>query len=467
MNHTYSPFSNSQVGYPPVPSSPGTATFLAALLWAYAWSASGTVPSEMARIAAVTVGVGLMVSIFFDSQRGLRNLFRADLMCLFGLYALTLAEFLFPQPEFNSLLTTDQTAMALRLVLLGMAGLAIGRHFFAPKPMKSGWLNFGAISSTLLVKMLLGAAFLGYLNMLLSVKFNLFLLVEAMVKPRFSQPWSRGGIGGVGSLLSEWTLMLYVIPPLAGVLWNRRRSLSTVQGLGVTGLLLLTLFQGFAGGTRNVFAAYIATFLMGYLLTLPKTTIWNTAIPVMMAFLVVGYGSYHMLEFRTMGLQRYINNQAYEAEERRDTLSVDYNLWAIGLIADAFPQKHDFLGSEVLVWSIAKPVPRVFWADKPLGLSVSIEEIAGARGWTVSATYLGEAFMMAGMTGVVGMSLFLGALAGWWNRLAMQRHSDYAMIVFAMGFFVAAVTMRSMFWLTTMILPIGALVLAKKSVLRS
>jgi hypothetical protein len=116
---------------------------------------------------------------------------------------------------------------------------------------------------------------------------------------------------------------------------------------------------------------------------------------------------------------------------------------------------------------LIKPIPRAFWPGKPEVLSVSIEESVGAgEGYTVAATYLGESYMMAGKSGVFFMSVFFGALAAWWNRLAAQRHSDYAMVVYALGFFVAVITMRSMFWLTTMMLPIVALIVLKNTLLK-
>jgi len=69
---------------------------------------------------------------------------------------------------------------------------------------------------------------------------------------------------------------------------------------------------------------------------------------------------------------------------------------------------------------------------------------------------------MAGWLGVIGVSLFFGALAAWWNRMAMRQQSDYALVVYALGFFAAGITMRSMFWLTTAILPVIALIVFRK-----
>ncbi|MBE9179527.1 hypothetical protein IQ268_13235 [Oculatella sp. LEGE 06141] len=440
----------------------GTACLLAGLFLAYSLYQSETTPATMARAAAIPVGVSFLVSVFFDSRKGLWNLFRTDLLCLIGIYGLTLAEFLFPQEEFDAMTTVAQTANSLNMTLLGTAGLAIGRHLVAPKPMQSRWLQLQEISNKALFNVYVVSALLGFLYMLMSVDFDPVAFIEGMLGPRFTEPWQRGRLGGWNSLLTELGLLRYVIPPLAGVIWNRRRFYPAWQMLIMAAIFALTLFHGFSGGTRNIFVAYIATFLMGYLLTLPKTTFRNTVIPILIAAWISVYGSYHMLEFRTMGLRNYIENRVYESESTRDTLAVDYNLSSIGPLVDAMPARHPFLGMEIITWSLVRPIPRVFLPGKPEGLSVSIEEIVGAEGWTVAVTYLGESYMMAGWLGVIGMSLFLGALAAWWNRMAMRHQSDYALVVYALGFFAAGITMRSMFMLTTAILPVLALVAFQK-----
>lgn len=448
---------------PPAPSAGGTACFLASIGIAYTLYSAEQSVTTMASAAATSVGIGFLVSVFFDSRKGLRNLFRTDLLCLLAIYALTLAEFLFPQEEFVGKATPEQVVLALNIVLIGMAAFVIGRHLVEPKPVSSRWLALDEVSNKTLFQVFLFAALLGYLHKLMSVQFNLFDMVDAMLGARFSQPWTRGRLGGISSLLIELSLMTYVIPPLAAVVWNRRRSFSNFQIFTVLSILALTLFQGFAGGTRNIFITYVATFMMGYIMTLPKNTLKNTVVPILLAGVLTMYASYHMLEFRTIGLRNYVENQVYLSGENRDTFAVDYNLASIGWVASAMPQNYPFLGPEVITWSLVRPIPRALWPGKPEGLSVSIEEIAGADGgWTIAATYLGESYMMAGMAGVIAMSLLFGALAAWWNRMAMRQQSDYALVVYALGFFAAGITMRSMFWLTTTILPVLALIALRK-----
>ncbi|MDX2212465.1 MAG: O-antigen polymerase [Oculatellaceae cyanobacterium bins.114] len=451
----------TRVYFPPTPTLSGTACLLMGIILAYMLYPSGETPSEMARVTAIAIGIAFLASVFFDGRKGLYNLFRTDLLCLIGIYGLTLAEFLFPQDDFNRIVEVMGTAHALDAVLLGITGLTLGRHLVTTKPIRSDRINL-EISNATLFRTIVVCAFMGYLYMLISVQFNPLALIDGMLGPRFSEPWTRGRLGSWSSLLTELNLLCYAIPPLTGVIWNRRQFFSRVQILIVLAIFALVMFQGFSSGTRNIFIAYVATFLMGYLLTLRVNNFRNTILPILVAVFISLFASYHMLEFRTMGLRNYIVNQVYAGDTVRQTLAVDYNLVSLAPVIDAFPDKHPFLGFEIISWALIKPVPRAFWPGKPEGLSVSIEELTGAKGWTVATTYLGESYMMAGWLGVIGMSLLFGALAAWWNRMAIQGQSDYSLVVYALGFFAAGITMRSMFWLTTAILPVIALLVFRK-----
>ncbi len=449
---------NSRLYTPPSPTAAGTVCLLFGIFLASTLYAAERTPETMTRSAAIVVGIAFLVSVWFDSRKGVRNLFRTDLLCLIGLYGLTLMEFLFPQEEFNALLTLPQTANALNLVLVGLAGLTIGRHLVAPTPVRSRWLNLAEVSNSTLFLGFVTAGFLAYLSIFIAVQFNPVTLIEAMMGPRFSEPWARSRIGGWSSLITELKLLSNALPPLMAVVWNRRQTYPKWQFAVMGSFYILVMFHAFAGGTRNVFITHIATFMMSYLITLPRNTFRNTVIPILLAGFIAVYGSYHMLAFRSIGLRSYITDQVYASPDRSKTLAVDYNLSSIAPLLDVFPKNHDFLGAEILISAITQPVPRAFWPGKPEKLSISMEEIVGAEGWTVAATFLGESYMMAGWWGAIGMSLFFGALAAWWNRMAMREQSDYALVVYALGFFAAGITMRSMFWLTTAILPVIALI---------
>jgi hypothetical protein len=147
------------------------------------------------------------------------------------------------------------------------------------------------------------------------------------------------------------------------------------------------------------------------------------------------------------------------AEEKK-TVFVDYNLWAVCQLMEVFPAKRDYLGLEIPYTALIRPIPRAIWSGKPEGLTFGIEDALGVEGLTISATYVGEAYMAGGLIAVFFTGLFFGALTGWWSYLASPRNSELGILIYASGFFAAVISMRSLFVLTTAMLPtIAAIVL--------
>lgn len=450
----------------PNPTSSGV--LLASLVFTYLISEnpSYTEPSTVAQQASIYVGLGLLGSIAIDLRRGWRNIFRMDLLCLVSLYGLTLLEFLFSQPNFDQGSTTvASTVTAIHAVLLGMAGLVVGRHLSKRKPIRLPWLNFRQLKNKQLFTLLVLAAFLGFLWMLLAVNFNLFDLVKALMRERFAQPWSRGRLGGTTALLSELELFLLIVPALFGIILTRQKTFPKGWLFISTLVFSLTLFQGFCSGTRSIFVMYVASFMAGYLLNLQRNTFTNTAVPIGAAVVLLYFGTYNMLQFRTIGLTAYL--AGYREGFLSDTFFVDYNLKSLGQVIAAMPEQHGFLGWEVFYWALVRPIPRILFPFKPEGLSVSIEQIVGAEGWTVATTYIGESYMAGGWIMIFLVSLGIGIFTAWWNRISVQTHSAYSMLLYASGFAAAAITMRSLFEFTTAMLPVLALILYPRFIDRS
>jgi hypothetical protein len=141
----------------------------------------------------------------------------------------------------------------------------------------------------------------------------------------------------------------------------------------------------------------------------------------------------------------------------KETLFIDHNLPVISRLTDLFPDSVQYLGLEVAYYSIVRPVPRALWPEKPMGLSVEVADVLGLHGLTISSTFVGEAYMMGGYLAIVVVGLVLGWLAGWWNRFGQDLRSNVNVALYASGFFAAMISMRSMLWLTTAMLPSFAL----------
>jgi hypothetical protein len=155
-----------------------------------------------------------------------------------------------------------------------------------------------------------------------------------------------------------------------------------------------------------------------------------------------------------VGLKNYLEGRNWQVETAEQSLAVDLNLHSIAALQRVFPAHVDYIGLEVPYIALIRPIPRALWPGKPEGLSVSIEQAVGAgEGWTVAATFAGEAYMSGGYLAVLGISLFFGFLTAWWNRLASPNNSQFGVLIYASGFFAAVISMRSLFSFTTALLP--------------
>ena len=422
----------------------------------------GKVPSDVAQVGAFGAAISLGITLFFDAQRGIRNLVRADVMALLALYFLTLFEFLFPQSAFNSLTDVPTAKLGVIACLVGFAGLIIGRHALR-KPQRHPFphLFTHEVGNGWMLLIFWGAMLLGYFHMLLAVNFNVAEMVEYFVAPRFSQPWSRAKFGDWKALLHELGMLLYLVPPVAGIILARRKTYSPLSLVLVTIGLLFTLFYGFSGGTRNVFAAYLLTFLIGYAFATgleKKRELLTLTISVATLLIV---STFAMLHFRDAGLATYLKDENGIPENTSNTsLYIDYNLYAICNLITVFPDRHPYLGLEVPYQALIRPIPRALWKGKPEGLSMTIEEALGVEGLTIAASFVGEAYMSGGFIAVLLAGLFFGAITSWWDYLSSDRNSQLGILVYSSGFFAAVISMRSLFVFSTAILPTVAAVVA-------
>ena len=421
-------------------------------------------PEVIFRTAAICVGVSLGTATAIEATAGIRNLIRVDLLMLWILYLLTLMEFLFPQPGVDSALSAVAATNGTIAVLLGFAGLVVGRHLV---PWRSGShynSPFANVPPSKFFLLLIASAFLGYLHMFLAVNFDPFEVFRQMLMPRFTQAWSRGRYGGdLFSLLVEVGTLIYLIPPIAGLIYARPKDYTSAQKFIVGAVLLFTLFYGFASGTRNIIGTYVITFFGAYYLNKPRVTLKHALCLGIPALLVLLLGSAFMLKFRTSGLTDFSFDPS-----QLETLSVDYNLITISKLTEIFPSEFDYLGLEIPYHALIHPIPRMLWPGKPEGLSVSVETALGADAATVTlaSSFVGEAYIAGGLVGVLIAAVLFGAAAELWNRLGRAVTSPFAQLLYASGFFCAMLSMRSITWASVTTLPTIALWLYGKLFLK-
>jgi hypothetical protein len=324
-------------------------------------------------------------------------------------------EFLFPQTVFD--LASDPASTGTAATILGFAALAIGRHL-VPWRDRSPIAAFGEVRPNHIFLLFVLAAGLGYLHILLAVNFDVLEMLRQMSLPRFSQSWGRGRYGAsFYELLVEVGALIYLIPPVAGVIYARASQYSAVQKVIITIILMVTIYSAFASGTRNIIAIYIFTLFGAYFLTKPRITLRTVLFQGIVILIILLVTTAYMLAFRDVGLTNFSFSK-----NNPDTLYIDHNMVVISQLTDVFPQQYGFLGWEIPYNILIHPI-----------------------------------YMAGGMLGVMIAGLLLGAAGEMWNRVGRQPGSTFAQLLYASGFLCAASTMRSLLWISVTILPTVAL----------
>jgi hypothetical protein len=198
-------------------------------------------------------------------------------------------------------------------------------------------------------------------------------------------------------------------------------------------------------------------FVIGYCFAANRRQVKEIVIIALCSAVAVVVSTKVMLDFRDVGLKDYIAEGYYKepahTHQEGQALAVDNNLYAISRMVEYFPRHHAYTGMEIPYLALIHPIPRVLWPGKPQGMSISVEDIFGANGWTVATSVVGEEYIMHGIPAVFLMSVLFGACCAWWNLLASPKNSEFGILVYASGFFSAVITMRSMNWFSTALLP--------------
>jgi len=130
-----------------------------------------------------------------------------------------------------------------------------------------------------------------------------------------------------------------------------------------------------------------------------------------------------LVEWVGDGLQRHVDEDTGEVEDRRSLLDRASLLQMLCLVIDQTDQGLPFLGGETYGQVPAQLVPRFFWPGKPSG-QVSTQRLStyfglqdeeSSRTTSIGFGVLSEAFANFGFWGLFGLGIFIG----WANKIIM------------------------------------------------
>ncbi len=446
------------------PSGWGTIVLVAGLITAA--FLGGATPQEIGFRAAVCVGASLLLSLWIEIRHNPRTLCRTDLVALVALYYLIFFEFLQPGESLRVVLTASEMRDGVRVSLLGFLGIALGRHLDIGRSVGRSieTMVHREIARPKLLIIFFLCLLIGYFHMLLAVNFNVAKMFDSMFTAgRFGTPWQRGQLGNWKTLLNELAGLLYLCPALAGMMFARPGRFGFWSKILVVIGLLLTVAQGISTGTRFVMMGYVCAFVTVYILSLPGLNFTKLLRIILPASAVVMAVTVLLLQFRSRGMSRSVSElSAGETEVNTSNFEVDRNLSVIAKIVSSVPSLYQYIGSELYVVTLVRPIPRALWPGKPEGVSVSPATVIEETQATIASTFVGESYLSRGIVAVSITGLVLGWLMAIWNRVGARLTCNGSILVYTSGVFAFVLTMRSITEFFAILMPtLAAIVLVR------
>ncbi|HVF23060.1 MAG TPA: O-antigen polymerase [Pyrinomonadaceae bacterium] len=282
----------------------------------------------------------------------------------------------------------------------------------------------------------LACFFLGMLNFAVPCNFNVFEMAYYVGQERWAAPWGRGQLGGWDAFLDHLQYFGYLLPILTVVI-GRRVGLRNARTLICIALsIVMTLFLA-QSGSRRVIGVVAGMALVLWILDQRQLRVKHLIATVLSVFVLL-LALQVMLEYRNVGLGVLVGkgDATVSRMEKRQILEeqhlrVDDNFYRLCQIIQLIPQSYGFVYHQYLVYVMVRPVPRVFWPDKPVDPGFDLPAALGVEGVSYSYSVIGELYMSLGFIGIALGGWFYGRVSSFARGLLSRSATQGALVIYS------------------------------------
>jgi oligosaccharide repeat unit polymerase len=336
----------------------------------------------------------------------------------------------------------EASSDALRdaLASIGVSAAAVwvgllGRPWKAP-----GWLvdvTSRPLEARTITRLVPICFVLGMFNFAYSVDFDIPAMFSYLGASRWAAPWSRGQLGGWNAFIDQMPYFGYVLPSLTALLIAKQGLVRPTSFIAIACSVIMLLFLAQGGGRRLIGVTGGAALL-----------VWVQAHPGMRFknLIIVGVGaislawaSQFILNIRSAGLEAFLQRGS-----EYDYLHVDDNFLRLAQVIDMVPAERPYVGSGMVLYAVVRPIPRVFWPNKPIDSGFDLSTEVGLKGVSLSMSIIGEWYISWGWPAIIIGGWLHGRLAKAANTLRDQGIANRNPIVYGLAVMVLVAGMRSM-----------------------
>jgi hypothetical protein len=278
--------------------------------------------------------------------------------------------------------------------------------------------------------------FIGMLKFAVPCNFNVVEMVQYLGQERWAVPWGRGQLGGWDAFLDHLQYFGYLLPVLTVVIGRRTgvRNPRTVVCIGMSIVIALFLVQS---GSRRVVGVVIGMALILWILDQQRLRIKHLIATV---FAIAGLliALQVMLEYRSVGLGVLMGKAdvvSGRAEKRQlleeKHLRVDDNFYRLCQIIQLIPESYPFVYHKYLFYVLVRPIPRVFWPEKPVDAGFDLPTALGVQGVSYSYSVIGELYVSLGFIGIALGGWFYGRVASMASGLLARCQTQGALVIYS------------------------------------
>jgi oligosaccharide repeat unit polymerase len=274
--------------------------------------------------------------------------------------------------------------------------------------------------------------------------FNPVEMVINLASDRWSAPWARESLGGWDSFIDHFDYFGYLLPTLTTLLVIRSRRVTIPVVVSVLLTALITAFLAQSGG-RRIIGVVLGAAIICWVLEQHQLKLKQIIIALVSVALVLGIMQW-MLEFRNTGLQA----MSQKEELQYSYLHVDDNFLRLAQTIILVPDFYPYVYHRQIIFTLVRPIPRVFWPGKPVDPGFDLPTALGIEGISYSYSVIGDWYICAGWVGVFFGGLIYGGLARMAGQLLRQNSQSANSIVYSLIAMALFAGFRSMLELVLM-----------------
>lgn len=284
---------------------------------------------------------------------------------------------------------------------------------------------------------------LGMFNFAFATNFDFPVMFSYIGQQRWAAPWGRGQLGGWDAFLDQMQYFGYVLPSLTALLIARRGFTPQVfVSMVLSGIMVVFLAQG---GGRRIIGVTVGAAIIVWIQSQQAINARRLVMVGLSAITLLA-GMQFMLNIRTVGYEEF----AFTGDSDYDYLHVDDNFLRLSQVIQLVPAEHDHTGFQQIWFTLIRPVPRVFWPNKPIDPGFDLPSVVGLKGVSLSQSIIGEWYLSFGWLGIIFGGWLHGRLARTANVLREEEKYRTNPIVYGLSVMILVAGMRSMIELVLM-----------------